>query len=200
LTIAGLTGGLACGKSFVASALRDLGCYVVEADHLGHEVMAPGGPAYQPIVDEFGAGILDTNGTIDRARLATIVFSDPARLATLNAIVHPAVHQRSLERFREIEAYDPKAVVIYVAAILIETNSHRDFDKLIVVTCTPEQQFARAMSRPGAREADVRARLESQLPLSRKAEFADYPIDAGGTIEDTLRQTKMVFEELKPVT
>ena len=197
MILAGLTGGLACGKSFVAAALQDLGCHIVEADHLGHEVMAPGGPAHGPIVQMFGTRILQPDGKINRAELAGLVFSDPARLESLNLIVHPAVRNRSFERFREIEAYDARAIIIYVAAILIETGSHTEFNKLIVVTCTPEQQLARAMARPGAKEADIRARLDRQLPLEKKKEFADYLIDSGGTIEDTLRQTKMVFEELR---
>jgi dephospho-CoA kinase len=197
MILAGLTGGLACGKSFVAAALQNLGCHIVEADHVGHEVMAPGGPAYGAILEEFGGAILQPNGKIDRAKLAGLVFSDPARLEKLNSIVHPAVRTRSFERFREIEEYDARAIIIYVAAILIETGSHREFNKLIVVTCTPEQQLARAMARPGAIEADIRARLARQLPLDKKREFADYLIDSGGTIEETLRQTKMVFEELR---
>jgi dephospho-CoA kinase len=165
MLIAGLTGGLASGKSFVASALRELGCYVVEADALGHEVLQPGGAAYEPVVRTFGEGILRDDGTIDRSRLARIVFSNPAELAKLNAIVHPAVHALAQVRFREIGERDRHAIVIYVAAILIETGGYRDLPKLIVVGCSREQQLARAMARPGATEADVQARLARQLPL-----------------------------------
>lgn len=197
MLIAGLTGGLASGKSFVAAALRDLGCCIVEADALGHEVMQPGGPAYQPIIREFGTDILNPDGSINRSRLAAIVFSDPAELAKLNAIVHPAVQELARQRFREIGERDPHAIVIYVAAILIETGGYRQFPKLILVTCTREQQFARAMARAGAKEADILLRLERQLPVEKKKEFADYIIDASGTTEETLRQTRMVFEELK---
>jgi dephospho-CoA kinase len=197
MLIAGLTGGLACGKSVVAGALRDLGCYVIEADDLGHEVMQPGGPAYAPIVNEFGRSIVREDGTVNRSRLAAIVFSDPAELAKLNAIVHPAVHDLAQRRFGEIGARDPHAIVIYVAAILVETGSYRDFPKLIVVVCTRQQQITRALQRPGAKEADVLARMERQLPVEKKLEVADYVIDSGGTIEETLRQTKIVFDELR---
>ena len=197
MLIAGLTGGIGCGKSFVASAFRDLGCYVIEADDLGHEVMRPGGPAYAATVAEFGKGILGEDGAVVRSRLAAIVFAEAAQLARLNAIVHPAVHELARQKFREIEVQDPLAIVIYVAAILVETGGYREFPKLIVVACSRQQQIERALQRPGAKLEDVLARLERQLPLEKKKELADYVIDAGGTIEKTLRQTKMVFNDLK---
>ena len=197
MKIAGLTGGLACGKSFVAAALRELGCYVIEADALGHEVMEPGGPAYEAIVREFGAEVLRADGTVDRSRLAGLVFTDAERLKKLNAMVHPAVQALAAERFGEIGARDPDAIVIYVAAILIETGGHRQVEKLILVSCSRQQQIERAMRRPGATEKDVLARLERQLPLQEKRQFADYFIDTSGTTEETLRQTRMVFEDLR---
>ena len=183
MKIAGLTGGLACGKSFVAAALRELGCYVIEADALGHEVMEPGGPAYEAIVREFGAEVLRADGTVDRSRLAGLVFTDAERLKKLNAMVHPAVQALAAERFGEIGARDPDAIVIYVAAILIETGGHRQVEKLILVSCSRQQQIERAMRRPGATEKDVLARLERQLPLQEKRQFADYFIDTSGTTE-----------------
>ncbi|MDQ1470620.1 MAG: dephospho-CoA kinase [Bryobacterales bacterium] len=197
MLIAGLTGGMGCGKTFVASALRDLGCYVIEADDLGREVMLPGGPAYAAIIAEFGKGIVGEDGAIVRSRLASIVFSDPPELVRLNAIVHPAVHKLAHQRFREIESHDPRAIVIYVAAILVETGGYREFPRLIVVACRRQQQIERALQRPGAKLSDILARLERQLPLGKKKELADYVIDASGTIEKTLRQTKMVFNDLK---
>ncbi|MGD1072302.1 MAG: dephospho-CoA kinase [Bryobacteraceae bacterium] len=197
MLIAGLTGGLACGKSFVAAAFQDLGCEVVEADALGHEVMLPEGEAYPRIVAEFGPEILNHQETIDRPRLAALVFADPAALERLNAIVHPAVQQRAARLFREIGERDPHAIVIYVAAILIETGGYRQCDKLIVVCCTREQQIERAMHRPDATMTDVLARLARQLPVEKKREFADYVIDTTGTKEDTLRQTKIVYEDLR---
>src|SRR4051812_37423920 len=134
----GLTGGLACGKSFVAAALRELGCHVLEADEIGHEVSAPGGEAYHAIVAEFGREILNEHGSIDRSRLAALVFSDPAALAKLNAIVHPAVRERMWTKAREISQREPGALIVYVAAILIESGGHRDMEKLIVVNCGRE--------------------------------------------------------------
>jgi dephospho-CoA kinase len=195
--IAGLTGGLACGKSFVAEEFRRLGCHVVEADELGHEVLLPGGKAYAPAIGQFGPEILNADGRIDRARLAQAVFGDPSALAKLNAIVHPAVHELAQERFREIAQEDPHAIVIYVAAILVETGAWRDFDKLIVVECSSEAQIERALKRPNATQADVEARLGRQLPPEAKRPHAHYVIQTDGAKEDTLRQTRMVFEDLR---
>jgi dephospho-CoA kinase len=195
--IAGLTGGLACGKSFVATAFQVLGCHVVEADTLGHEVLLPEGEAYTRVIAEFGQQILTSQGTIDRPRLAALVFADPAALEKLNAVVHPAVQQRAAREFREIGERDPHAIVVYVAAILIETGGYRQCDKLIVLSCTREQQIERAMHRPDATMPDVLARLERQWPIEKKLPFADYLIDTSGTKEDTLRQTKIVYEDLR---
>lgn len=197
MLIAGLTGGLACGKSFVAEEFRRLGCHIVEADELGHEVLLPGGKAYRPTLDQFGPRILHADGTIDRARLARAVFGDPAALASLNAIVHPAVHERTLEIFGEIAREDPHGIVIYVAAILVETGAWRDYDKLIVVECSRQTQIDRALKRLNATEADVEARLGRQFPPEKKRHVAHYVIDTNGAKEDTLRQTRMVFEDLR---
>jgi dephospho-CoA kinase len=182
---AGLTGGLASGKSFVGRALAELGCHLIEADELGHQVLEPGGAAHDRVLKEFG--------TVDRRALAQVVFRDPERLAALNAIVHPAVDQLR----REIVAALPDGIVIYAAAILIEIGSYKNFDCLILAYCTREQQIERAMQRPRATIDDVLARLDRQLPLAEKRKYADYIIDTGGSKEDTLRHTREVYDCLR---
>ena len=109
----------------------------------------------------------------------------------------PAVRKRALRDFAEIGARDPHAVIVYVAAILLESGAYREVDKIIVVSCTRAQQMERAMHRPGATEASVLARLERQMPLEKKREFADYIIDTSGGKEDTVRQTEVIYEELR---
>jgi len=188
---------MACGKSFVADALREYGCHVIEADEVGHQVLQPDGEAYGQVLEAFGTGVLDENGAIDRSRLAGMVFGDPVQLERLNSIVHPAVRKRALKVFEETRQRDPGGVVVYVAAILIESGAWQEMDKIIVVTCDRAQQMARAMHRPGAVETAVLARLENQMPLEKKQTFADYVIDTSGTKEDTLRQTALVYEELR---
>lgn len=194
---AGLTGGMACGKSFVAAELRRLGCHILEADEVAHEVILPGGEAYDEVLEVFGPDLLAENKHIDRTRLAERVFGDREKLEKLNSIVHPAVRMRAQRDFEEIGARDPHAVIVYVAAILIESGAYREVDKIIVVTCSREQQIARAMHREGATEANVLARLERQLPLEKKREFADYIVDTSGTKEDTVRQTEELYKELR---
>ncbi len=189
MLIAGLTGGMACGKSFVAAALQDLGAYVIEADELGHQVIGPEGEARDAVQAAFGE--------TDRAKLAAAVFGKPEELARLNAIVHPAVRERARRLVEATAARDPHAVIVYVAAILIESGGMDGMQKLIVVKCEKEQQIARAMERPGATRESVLARLEHQMPMAEKVARADYVIDTNGTKEETLRQTKMVFEDLR---
>jgi dephospho-CoA kinase len=199
MLIAGLTGGLGCGKSFVAEAFRELGAHIIEADELGRDVMKPGGGAYHNIVQIFGRDIVDDAGNLNRHTLAQRVFTDPAALSKLNNIVHPAVRARARQRFEQIRREDPEAVVIYVAAILIESGAQREVAKIIVVDCSKERQFERAMLRPGAVQADVLARIATQLPSAARLRYADYIINTNSTKEETLRQTKEVYDELRKI-
>jgi dephospho-CoA kinase len=193
----GLTGGLACGKSFVGEALAELGCLLIQADELGHQVLAPGGEAYDEVVREFGREILTETGEIDRRALATQVFGTPERLARLNAIVHPPVVRREKELIARFETVAPNGIAVVEAAILIETGSYKRFDRMILVTCREEQQIERAMRRPAAGREDVVARISRQMPLAEKRKYADFVIDTSGEKEDTLRQTRAVFDALR---
>jgi dephospho-CoA kinase len=195
----GLTGGLACGKSFVGQAFADLGCHLLQADELGHQLLMPGGEAYSPVVREFGPSILGENGEIDRRSLAALVFGDPARLELLNSLIHPLVMRREEEWLAQVAAEDPHGIAIVEAAILIETGSYRRFDKLIVVTCDPEEQVRRSMKRDGVGAEEVQARLSRQMPLAEKRKYADFTIDTSGTKEETLRQARAVYECLRRI-
>jgi dephospho-CoA kinase len=191
---------LASGKSFVGDALAELGCYLIEADRLGHEVMLPGAEVYDAIVREFGASVLDPGGYIDRRKLSALVWGHPERLEKLNSFVHPAVRAREQRRMAEIAQADPNAIAVVAAAILVETGSYRNFDKLIVVTCTAEQQMERALKRGTYSKEEVLARLSRQLPLEEKLRVADYVIDASGSKENTLAQVKIVYESLRSLS
>ena len=194
----GLTGGVATGKTFVGRELAQLGCYVIQADALGHQVLEPAGAAHQPVIDQFGPAIL-TNGRIDRKKLADVVFHDPRQLEVLNGIIHPLVFALEDERLREIAAEDPGAIVVIEAAILIETGAFRRCEKVILTVCTPKQQIERAIAR-GLSETDARARLERQMPIDEKRRFADYIIDTSGTPESTVEQTRDVYTSLRSLT
>ena len=195
----GLTGGIASGKSFVGEALAGFGCLLIHADELGHAVLAAGGEAYDPVVQEFGREILTGDGAIDRRALASRVFGDPVRLARLNALVHPAVFRREDDLIAAFGVQHPDGIAVVEAAILIETGSYSRFDKLILVTCTEEQQVERALRREGALESDIRARISRQMPLAEKRKYADFVIDTSGEKQDTLRQTRAVYDALRRI-
>ncbi len=192
----GLTGGLATGKTRVARTLAQLGCRVLSADELGHQVLLPGGEAYHDVVREFGAGILEPDGRIDRRRLAALVFESPERLDLLNSLVHPHVIRREEEWFAALR---PEDIAVVEAAILIETGSYRRFDRIILTVCPPEVQIRRHMERSGQTEAEARARLARQMPLDEKRRFAHYIVDTAGSREDTDRQVREIFRQLQQV-
>ncbi len=192
----GLTGGLATGKSFVGRALAGLGCYLIKADDIGREVMAPGGEAFEAILGEFGREILAPDGAIDRGRLAAEVFADAGRLEVLNGIVHPPVIRRENRLMEEIGARDPGAIIVCEAAVMIEAASHRRMDKLILTVCAEQQQLERA-SRRGLSRQEALARIRRQMPLEEKRRFADYVIDTSGTEPETIRQVEGVYNLLQ---
>ena len=195
----GLTGGLASGKSFVGHALASLGCRLIEADDLGHQVLLPGAEVYDGVVAEFGNGILDPDGRIDRRKLAAIVFEKPELLEKLNRLVHPAVVAREERLIAEIGRADPRAIAVVEAAILVETGRYKSFDRLIVVACTLELQMERALERGTHSKEEILARLSRQLPLEEKLRVADYVIDTSGPKEATLEQVRKVYGALQSV-
>jgi len=199
----GLTGGLASGKSLVGRALADLGCYVIEADVLGRQVLEQGGETYDAVIAAFGKEILDPDGKINRRRLAAIVFADSAdaqqQLAKLNALVHPHVKLRERDLANEFTRSHPDGIVVTEAAILVETGSYKDYDRLIVAVCRPEQQIERSMERDGVSREEVLKRLRRQMPLEEKVKYADFIIDTSGSKEATLQQVRTVYEALRRV-
>jgi dephospho-CoA kinase len=171
----------------------------VKADELGHAVLEPDGGAFDAVVNEFGRGVLDESGAIDRKRLATEVFGRPDRLATLNAIVHPLVIRREEDAIRGFAEREPNGIAVVEAAILIETGSYKRFSKLIVAACTPEQQVERAVNRDGFTREEALARIARQMPITEKLKYADYVVDTSGAKEDTLRQVKEIYERLRSI-
>src|SRR5438105_774537 len=162
----GLTGGIATGKSHVVARLRELGCEVLDADLIAHQVIEPGQPAYDEIVSEFGREILAENSAIDRARLGAVVFANPERRQRLNAIVHPRVLAAQERWLAEVVARNPEAIAVVDAALLIEAGAHRRFDKVVVVFCEPHLQLARLMARNQLSREDALARIEAQMPTA----------------------------------
>jgi dephospho-CoA kinase len=174
-----------------------MGCFLIQSDQLGHQVMAKGAEAYDPIITQFGPEILTPEGEIDRRKLGAQVFQDPELLAKLNAIVHPAVRARARQLEEAFAARDPHGIAVNEAAILIEIGIYRDFARLIVVSCTEAQQIERAMERDSLSREEVLSRLSRQMPLEEKLKYADYVIDTSQTREHTLEQTRTVYAFLR---
>ena len=196
----GLTGGIACGKSAVAKMFAELGAHVTDADAIAHELYHPGQDVYQELIQRFGPEIVKSDGEIDRARLAEIVFGGN-RVDELNKIVHPAVIQRQDQWMRAIGEKDPYAVVIVEAALIFEAGVKSHFDKTIVVTCLSEQKVSRYAQRSGMSETQARAEVErrskAQLSDEEKARRADFVIDNSGPLEVTRQQVVRICAELR---
>jgi dephospho-CoA kinase len=198
----GLTGGIGCGKSTVAIMMAELGCHVFEADKISHRLIEPGQPAYQPVVAEFGPEILAADKFIDRKKLGAIVFRDSAKLATLNAIIHPLVFAEEERIFSQLERDDPRGVGVVVAALLVEANVHERLDRLVVAWCTPQQQIERLTygeKGRGLTLEQARLRVESQIDPAEKRKLADDEIDCSGTLEETRRQVQLLVQRLKRI-
>jgi dephospho-CoA kinase len=180
----GLTGGIACGKSQVLARLARAGFHTLDLDVVAHEVMAPGGAAYDDVVAAFGPGIRGADGAIDRTALGAIVFRDEAARRRLNEIVHPRVWAEEAD-FAARFWRAPGSVVVTDAALLVEAGLHLRFDRLVVVHCPPEVQLRRLMTRDGMGEAAARARVESQMPIEEKRRFAHFQISTEGSLGET---------------
>lgn len=192
----GITGGIASGKSVVSQMLRDLGFPVLDADSLGHELMEPGTPAFAEIVKEFGGGILDSSGRIERKKLGATVFADAGKLAKLNAILHPRVEQEMALRFEEWEKSSATEAAFVEAALLVEAGYHKRLDGLVVAWCRPEQQIERLRAR-GMSEQQARQRISAQMPVEEKLKYATEKIDCSGTKDATLRQVEALAQKLR---
>jgi dephospho-CoA kinase len=192
----GLTGGIASGKSAVAAMLREMGFLVLDADALGHKLIEPGQPAHDEVLAEFGASLANGARHIDRAKLATIVFADRAKLERLNAIVHPRVAEALFRQFDEWERNGVRDAAFVEAALIVEAGIHKKLDALIVAWCTPEQQLQRLLAR-GMNEADARRRIGSQLAMKEKLRYATYSIDCSRSLDDTRQQVAALASKLR---
>jgi dephospho-CoA kinase len=185
----GLTGGIASGKSTVSAMLRELGFAVLEADLIAHQLIEPGFPAYEEILQEFGGAIAGSGKEIDRAALAKIVFADSAKLRRLNAIVHPRVEKRIVSAFADLEANGAPSAAFVEAALIFEAGLDKKLDGVVVVWCKPEQQIERLVSR-GLTEQEARRRIAAQLPVEEKLQRATVKIDCSGSLAETRRQVQ----------
>ncbi len=197
----GLTGGIAAGKSVVGEMFAALGAHVIQADEISHQLMQPGEAVYREVVAHFGAEILDPDGSVNRARLAELAFgSKPSRVQELNQIVHPAVIRREEDWIEEVCQRDPNGVAVVEAALILEAGMVRSLDRLVVVTCRPEQRVERWARRLKVDEEtarrEVTRRMAAQLPDEEKIKAADYVVDNSGSLDETSRQVKEIYSKL----
>jgi dephospho-CoA kinase len=189
-----LTGGIATGKTYVASRLREAGVPVIDADVLAREVVAPGTPGLDAVIQRFGGAILTSEGTLNRARLGEIVFRDESARKDLEAIVHPAVRRRIEKFFEQLSENTPFAVADI--PLLYETGRAKDFDRVIVVAASAETQIARVMARDGLSRETAERRLAAQLPIASKVDKADFVIRTDGTYAETADQVAALLKKL----
>jgi dephospho-CoA kinase len=199
MTPVGLTGGIASGKTTVCRLLEAKGCTIIDADVVAHKLLLRGQPGYEPVIEAFGRGILGDAGEIDRGKLGTLVFDDRSKLDQLNQLLHPEVLRTigaELEALRQVG----RARVIVDASLMIESGYHRNFRRLVLVTCSLAQQVERLMARNGLTQEQAQKRIALQMPLEQKRRFATDVIDNSGTEERTRIQVDALFEDMERTT
>lgn len=194
----GLTGGIASGKSVVSERLAERGAVVIDADVLAREVVDPGTAGLAEIVSEFGTGVLREDGSLDRAALGALIFSDAQKREKLNAITHPKIWRRTRELIAAAEARDPEAVVVYDVPLLAEAAGKRDldFDLVVVVHADTGTRIQRMVELRGMRRDEALHRLNSQASDTERLAIADVVIDNNGDLTDTLAQVDGLWERV----
>ncbi len=198
MIIAGVTGTIGTGKSTVAHMFADLGAFVIDADQLAHDVVEPGKAAWQGIVDYFGRDILNADQTLNRQKLADIVFSNLEKLKKLDSIVHPEVLKEDQRLVEGRKVTDPNGLIIKDIPLLLEVGPELAYllvEKIIVVYASEETQIKRLIAR-GLSEEDVRSRIKSQVPVREKMKYADFTVNNDGSLEETRQQVKTIYDKL----
>ncbi|WP_022885098.1 dephospho-CoA kinase [Glaciibacter superstes] len=192
----GLTGGIASGKSTVAKRLAARGAVHIDADRLAREVVEPGMPALETVRREFGEAVIREDGSLDRAALGAKVFGDSDALARLNAIVHPAVKERTAALLQDAASSDPHAIVVYDVPLLVEATGTLDYDLIVVVHASEATRIRRMTSLRGMSEEDAVRRIRAQAADEERLAVADVVIDTDGTMEATERQVDELFQRV----
>jgi dephospho-CoA kinase len=193
----GLTGGISSGKSLVAHTLRDLGASIIDADRIVSCLLEPEQPAWLEVRKHFGETIVLPNKRIDKRKLGEIVFSNEIERAWLNKELHPRVFHAFQAQVRGMHSRPPDTVIIFDAALLIETGYHENMDRIIVVYAEPGQQLERLMARDCFTKEQALARIQAQMPLKEKRGHADFVIDNTGSREKTEEQVKSLYVRLR---
>lgn len=194
--LVGLTGGIASGKSIVAQRFVGLGAHLIDADKISREIAIPDEPAWCEIVKEFGEEVLLPDRSLNRKKIAELIFSNPENRNILNQIMHDRIIEREDKIINTLIEQDYGGVVIVDAALMIETGSYKRMDKLIVVYANEECQLKRIIQRDGVTVEEARNRIASQMPMDEKKKLADYVIDNSGDIDSTFAQVDKLYSQL----
>jgi dephospho-CoA kinase len=190
--LVGLTGGIASGKTYVASLLEELGASTIDADQVAREVVVPGSTGLVQVVAAFGYEILLPSGELDRAKLGRIVFSDPDKRLELESILHPLIKARTTQLISQ----QTSEVVVYAVPLLVEANVDYPFDSVITVEAGAENQVSRLVNSRSMDESEARARVQAQTNSADRVARADFVIDSSGTKEQTKQQVELVWQQL----
>ncbi|MFB3903971.1 MAG: dephospho-CoA kinase [Acidobacteriota bacterium] len=197
MLMVGLTGGIACGKSYTLKELQRHGSYTIDADQIVHQLLMPGHAGYQKVVETFGKEFLNADAQLDRRRLGELVFSDVGARQKLNEILHPLVFAEEKRQIEEAELINRRTPMIVVdAALMVETGSYRNYDVILMVYARPEVQLMRLILRDHLTEQEALKRIASQMPLLEKLKYADYVIENSGKLSNTAEQVSYTFKDL----
>lgn len=197
LIVAGLTGGIASGKSTVAGMLAEAGARVVDADRIAREVVQPGRRAWQAIKARFGNDVLQSDDALDREKLGALIFNNRALKADLERIVHPFVFRQMAAELKKLAAAQPGAVVVLDLPLLIESGLHAVLPLTVLVHVPETVQLARLIRRDGLAHTEARARIRAQMPIDAKRAYADVVIDNTGSPAATRRQALALYRRLQ---
>jgi dephospho-CoA kinase len=195
MVIIGITGSIASGKSTVTKFFIDLGAHLIDWDVIGHEVMRPQMNAWKGVVEYFGREVLNEDQTINREILGQLVFNKPEELQKLNQIVHPEIFKEDARLVQKIKNEDPNAIIVKEIPLLTAESKNMLVDKAVVVCATEDNQIKR-LGKRGLSEEDAKKRITSQLSTEEKLKFADFVIYNDGSMEETRKQVKKIYNQI----
>lgn len=196
MLVIGLTGGIASGKTTVATILQELGAAVLDADEVAKKIVQKGKPAYKEIINTFGRKVLTSDGDLNRKLLGKIVFNDEEKRKKLESIIHPRVKEYFLEEIQRIKEKDPQKIIVLDVPLLLESGMETLVDEVWVVAVSEELQIKRIELRDRIGRQEALKRIKAQMPLKEKLKYADRIINAEGTLEDTKRQVVSLWREI----
>jgi dephospho-CoA kinase len=194
--LVGLTGTIGSGKSLAASLFRELGAFVIDADQIARDLVVPGKPAWQKIVDAFGDEILSPDRSLNRPALAAIVFNNEQKKKVLEDILHPEVFAEEMRVYEAIQEQEPGRVVIVDSPLVIESGNYKNMDRVVVVVADPELQIERVMKRNGLSRRDIQLRMDRQLSHDEKLKYADHRLDNDSDLEGLKQNVQALWELL----